>query len=120
MAVFFVCLFLFGVLFFLFVWVWGFLFVFGFCFVNFCSGSLTFNVHSSSASIPAFLTSHFISPYYFTNFSPAFLKAISTKGFGRLLYFLLISLYSLFEEKPHSFEEKKRQSSQPPKYGRSA
>lgn len=94
--------------------------LFFFYFYNFCSGSLTFNLHPSSASTPAFLTFHCISPYYFPNFSSAFLIASISKGFGRLLYFFFFNFSVLSEENPHSSEARKRQSSQPPKYERSA
>lgn len=56
-------------------------------FYNFCTVSLTFSPHPSSASIPALLTFHCISTYYLPNISSAFLIASSAKGFGRLLYF---------------------------------
>lgn len=66
------------------------LLVFYFFFIifhNFCPVSLTFSPHPSSANTPAFLTFHCL-----PNISSAFLIASSAKGFGRLLYFLLISL----------------------------
>lgn len=69
----------------------GALFFF-FYFYSFCPVSLTFSPHPSSASTPAFLTLHRISPYYLPNISSALLIASSVKRFGRLLHFLLISL----------------------------
>lgn len=69
-----------------------FLMFYFFSFLQFLPVSLTFSPHTSSPSTLAFLTFHCTSPYYLPNISSAFLIASSAKGFGRLLYFLLISL----------------------------